>query len=358
MKKTILLSVFLLSAFYKANATVYTVSNNNTLPGSAGQYTTVSAAISAASNGDTILIQPSPVAYAGFTINKSLTIIGSGYNPQTTNGLKTVISGATHIVFGDGSSNSKLIGIYLDPAGSGTKLVWGNTFAVSNYTIERCYFSGTEIRVTNGNNNFPQNVLIEDNFMSVSDLRLYNAGFATNPVTVRNNIFSGGGGIDGSESVNVIKNNLFICGANALHDFSNSIIENNIFFSCFPYNMGANVFNNNYVFGSSTLPFGTNTGSGNITSTNAVYSTFISCGSTLNFNTDLRPVTGSACLNGGTDGTDIGITGGASPYYLYPAPYPMTGEAKIPQVTEITIPVSSVPSGGTLNINVKARKRD
>ena len=122
--------------------------------------------------------------------------------------------------------------------------------------------------------------------------------------------------------------------------------------------MSTCTFNNNYVFGSSSLPFGTNTGSGNITSTNAIYSSFITCGSAFGYTTNFRPLISSVCVNGGTDGTDIGPTGGSAPIYLYPAPYPLTGEAAIPQVREVLIPVSSVPSGGTLNINVKARKRN
>ena len=47
-------------------ATVRTVNNNSNLPGNPGQYTTIQAAITASSSGDTILIAGSPTPYAPF----------------------------------------------------------------------------------------------------------------------------------------------------------------------------------------------------------------------------------------------------------------------------------------------------
>jgi hypothetical protein len=342
MKKPFISLVVAIAASFSMSATTHTVSNNSGLPGSPGQYLTVTAAISAASNGDTILVQPSSATYPGFSINKSLVIIGAGYNPQTTNNLSSRISST--IEFSNGSSNSKLIGLLIN-----ANITWTNTFPVSNFTIERCHIGYMSMGDAG-------NVLVERNIIDGTLTIGYNNG-----CIIRNNILRNAIIDYYNDPISVaIKNNIFLCQGTPLAGMKNDLIENNIFYGSFPApgdNNQTCTFNNNYVFGSSTFPYGTNIGSGNITNTNATFPSYV-CGQTFAYTSDLRPVGGHACINGGTDGTDIGITGGASPFYIYPAPYPMTGEPKIPQIREIVIPVSSVPSGGTLNINVKARKRD
>lgn len=356
MKKSILSSIFLFAIVFVAKATVFTVSNNTALPGSPGQYTTVAAAMSAASNGDTIYIQPSATTYGNFTVTKTLTFIGAGYNPQTTSGLRSEIG---QVSFGNGSSNSKLLGLYTNGG-----VVMTNNFAVSNYTISRCQIggNGTAINFNSGSPQPSGTIFFENN--------IYGEGFAGaisfSPNAthyILNNLFlqpNFGANIGGTltNTIDYIKNNTFLCSGSAVIDMKNDVIENNIFYNNFPNNTNiTNTFNNNYVFGTSTLPYGTNVGSGNITNTIPTFNVFV-CGQTFTYTVDFRPAASHVCINGGTDGTDIGMTGGAAPMYRYAAPYPLTGEPTIPQVREITIPVSSVPAGGTLNINVKARKRD
>lgn len=63
---------------YNAQSTILTV--DNSIAGAA-QYTTMQAAIDAASNGDTILVQPSGISYGNFTLNKRLVVIGAGFSP-------------------------------------------------------------------------------------------------------------------------------------------------------------------------------------------------------------------------------------------------------------------------------------
>lgn len=351
MKKIILLSALFVCTISSLKSTVYTVSNNTALPGSPGQYTTIAAAMSAATSGDTIYIQPSATSYGGFTPTKGLTFIGAGYNPQTTSNLKSEVG---NVYFGNGSSNSKLIGLYING-----EVGWSNTFAVSNYIVSRCQIL-YRFNMNNGSND-PSGRLLIENCLVFG----YGGGSVLSeaaPCAVKNNFFDVGasGTITGLNTsyTDTIKNNTFICGGNPLAAMKNDIIENNLFYNNFPdASNTTNTFNNNYVFGASTLPYGTNVGSGNISNTIPTFNVFV-CGQSFAYNVDFRPLSGHACKNGGTDGTDIGMTGGAAPMYRYPAPYPMTGEPAIPQVRDVTIPVSSVPAGGTLNINVKARKRD
>jgi hypothetical protein len=351
MKKFTLFSLLVLGLFNTTKATVYTVSNNTVLPGSPGQYTTVSAAISAAANGDTIYIQPSATSYGNFTVTKGLTIIGAGYNPQTTSGLK---SETGNITFGNGSSNSKLLGLYLNG-----EVNFSNTFLVSNFTVQRCFIM-YRFNFSNGANSPTGRIQVENCYVYGGNG--HSVLSPSTSCTIRNNFFdSGGQGVingQNSTQTDTIRNNIFICGSTGIVAMKNDLIENNIFYSNFPDASNVtNSFNNNYVFGASTLPYGTNVGSGNITNTVPPFNVFV-CGQNVLYTTDFRPASGHATINAGTDGTNIGFTGGLSPFYKYPAPYPMTGEPAIPQVREVTVPVSSVPAGGTLNINVKARKRN
>lgn len=340
-------------AAFAATAATITVSNNASLPGSCGQYTTIAAAISAATSGDTILIQGSPTAYnENPTTTKSLTFIGAGYNPQSTSGYHTILNG--QITFGNNTSNSAVIGI------ENVGIVFTNNFAVSNFLISRCLLNSGANAFSGGGSIAVNGVIIEHciifgNMIQLSDF----------PAIVRNCIFMSAGYINGLGSgtaVHTIKNNLWLC-YNPFANVRNCLVENNIFFNCLPDNTTLNcTFNNNYVYGVSTLPFGSNIGSGNITNQNNNYATFTACGQITGLSyilsTDWRPLNTSACYNGGTDGKDIGPTGGTNSIYLYPTPYPLTGEPATPQVQTISIPVSSVPAGGTLNINVKARKQN
>jgi len=66
---------------------------------------------------------------------------------------------------------------------------------------------------------------------------------------------------------------------------------------------------------------------------------------------DYRLQPGSAAANYGTDGKDVGIYGGTSPI-----DYPLAGEPPVPQIKSMTINNNVVPPGGTLNVNVKAKK--
>lgn len=75
-------------------------------------------------------------------------------------------------------------------------------------------------------------------------------------------------------------------------------------------------------------------------------------GANHSFSHDYGLQVGFLAIGTGTNGTQIGLTGGNSPVNN------IQKNPKIPAVTELTIPVSSVPTGGTLQINLKAVTRD
>jgi hypothetical protein len=163
---------------------------------------------------------------------------------------------------------------------------------------------------------------------------------------------------------------LFLCNsALALGYYSpisNADIRNNIFYEKSPMNSINNnvtlsAFNNNITYNCTygTIPSGSNVGSGNIINQDPIFLGAPDCGGSLipveTYNWRLHPT--SPGKNAGTDGTDIGPTGGVSPIYIY-ATGPLTGEPAIPQVYFENIPVSSVPVGGSFNVDVKARKKN
>jgi hypothetical protein len=275
---------------------------------------------------------------------------GPGYN--STTGPQAFIQGYS-FTLANNSSNSIIEGFYQ------IAIDCNNTNPINNITLRRNYLSSIALNVNvNG-------CIIENNVMYNSSVSINNAL----NVQVKNNIMGATVLYYSNSSTLAVKNNLFVCGGNSFYGLSNAVISNNIFFENNPMDAaGSNVttstFNNNLTYNNTgsqgIIPSGSNVGSGNIINTDPLFTGVYSCSGGIGtiYSINWRLITASPARNAGTDGTDIGPTGGASPIYIYPAPYPLTGEPAMPQVQSLTIPVNSVPSGGTLNVNVKARKRN
>lgn len=107
------------------SAKIWTVDNR---PGA--NFTTLSAAHTAAVAGDTILVAGSSASYAGFTCTKQLTIIGPGYFLDENSGLQANEFPATigTCYFNSGSANSVLIGLYF----------YGQIYFNVKATMSRC----------------------------------------------------------------------------------------------------------------------------------------------------------------------------------------------------------------------------
>jgi hypothetical protein len=91
-------------------ATVRTVSNN---PNTLAQFNTIQAAIDASFSGDTVYVHGSSTPYGGFNLtDKRLTIIGPGWSPvQNFMPFKATINSAVNIA-GPGCKNSEIQGLY------------------------------------------------------------------------------------------------------------------------------------------------------------------------------------------------------------------------------------------------------
>ncbi|MEO0310600.1 MAG: hypothetical protein RIQ89_257 [Bacteroidota bacterium] len=87
--KKILTTIIVLLTSAQLFATIRTVSNNSNV---LGQYPNLASAIGSSLNGDTVYISGSPVKHSAIAINKSVTIIGTGFNPQKQNPIVSTIS--------------------------------------------------------------------------------------------------------------------------------------------------------------------------------------------------------------------------------------------------------------------------
>ncbi len=362
------------------NATTRTVNNTVTYAYNPGQYNSLTLANAAASNGDTILVAGSAVAYdaGGFTLTKRLVIIGPGYNPMNADRLPATISGSFTI--GTAANGSVVMGLVF--AG---QLQAGS--APSNFTFRRNYFVanvGLNAGYTYTNFLFSENVIGQNcNVYFPANISCPNLVF-------RNNIFLGDAGNNKLQlpssadyARDTIDHNLFIAGKygtvngtyfdNNNYGFilaRNHYISNNIFLNgtALNNNNTSTGYINNYFFNNityrsgstmSATPTGTNYGSGNINNTNPLITTLFSSSTNvyLDFNADnLRLASGSPCLNAATDGTNIGPTGGMYPIYMSTNTF-LTGEPPVPSIRSLSITSSTTVAPGTsISVSVTAKK--
>ncbi len=340
-KLSIVLALFFTSS--KINATVHTV-NNGVLTG--GHFTDLQTAIDSANVGDTLYVHGSPNSYGATTLNKRLTLIGSGYNVTgTPNNFSTLVSSLTvdSLLYFSGATGSKIIGLDIQNLSYGYISGVGSYFT-SNLYISRCKIGSLYV--------FENSVL--ENSIITSTVYLS----ATSAI-IRNNIIASVSGQVSNSSGVIFDHNIF--NGTAPSSLSYALFSNNVFFFSGSTSNWSSI--NNCVFNKNlssdnvavTLPFGTNSGSGNISTVmpSFQFNNTLTASSTSPWqnNWTLKPTSGGK--NAATDGTDIGIYGGN---------YPMknlTGVSNlIPQMTLMNINNSSIPLNGTLNVNFKSRKQN
>jgi hypothetical protein len=320
---------------------VLTVNNNNPSP---GQYNTLAGAQSAASPGDTLLIAGSPYNYNSITITKRLTLIGTGHKPV-----------------GDFPAVSKLDDINF--SGTNTDLYDCNFIGLDVNTItynvantKRGFVSRCKIRTYIQINSDQDSLLFEGNFFEWSSHNLYfPTTFILNNITVKNNVFNGiiyNFYPNGGNNI-YFDNNLFLVN-NYVFQASNRYLQfrNNIFFRADPNSaVTSSSFDNNILYkayGSATSfpTTNSNTSNGNL-STDPLFTTFAANGDYYGYAYDFTLQSTSPAINAGTDGKDIGLSGGSGYFQKYGIP-------NIPQVNQfsITSPANAtVAPGGTLQIS-------
>jgi len=379
MKKLIFTSL-LISSCICANATVITVNNN---PNSPGTFTALGAAITAAANNDTLYVHGSATDYGATAIvlTKPLTIIGAGSLPNKNYNFPTKISTLTlgfNSVYTSSGSGSKIIGcdisnLYLQVGNNTTVAGISNVIAERN-KIGTFYFyqGGTNAALAHDNITIKNNV--------ITTISGYNGSIKN--IIIKNNIITGSISSIGNAAIGnwVIMNNFFTSAA-TINYCNSATITNNIFYSsgttvAFGTTNTYCTLNKNsfisvaYLYKLSDIIYGTNTGAGNLLNTDPQFTEYDVTINPSSY-THIYPVSApfmnlnlkasSLCKNVGTDGTDLGIYGGLTPFvegypkdsrFMY---FPMPA---IPQMVDMNILNGSILPNGTLNVRFKAHKQD
>jgi hypothetical protein len=348
MKNFTFILAFMLLATLTSKATIWTVSNDANQP---AQYSSLQMACDSASAGDTIYVQGTATNYGTIHIKKRLHLIGAGIKPSG------------NYLYGYPSSVST---IYLDTvsfiSGASGCTIEGleiqhlrlNYSGLKNLIIRRNRIT-TEIRNYSSYYNYSSNAFSVSNILIVNNISASVLLLNTTNVIVMNNIFTAG--VNSSNSSTIISNNIFL-HIGAFSSCQSSTISNNIFYYGSIGSANYCSFSNNLAFGLSTsIVTGTNSGTNNITADpkfTYLYSTTIH---SYNDQNKYTLKSSSPAKNAGTDGTDIGITGGQYPWpasvlvdYIHCIP------PSIPQVEQLVIQNTSVPANGTLNFSVKDYK--
>lgn len=341
MKKcTLLLICF--TAILKSFGTTITVDNNTP---SAGQYSSIQAAINAASPGDTIYLIGSLTNYGAVSLNKRLSIFGTGYNPQKQVNLVSSVStiNIDTIAGVSGASRSHI-------AGLNVTWVINDNYGAKHMLWERNSHAGY-FNLFNGGGS--SNWTIKNSVLTST----FYINQASNLI-FQNNLCYQMIFYASSQSTVLIDHNIFLhnigSNTNCLDNVSLATLTNNIFWGTSPLGTNSvnNTFNNNLTFqtANDNIPGASNTGSGNFVGTNPQFVNAPTPAPNLTYNWNLSNA--SVGNNAGTDGQDLGIFGGNA------ALTDLTGMPPIPQMIEMNIQNVIIPPAGTLNVDFRARKNN
>jgi hypothetical protein len=340
-------------------ATVRTVSNN---PGTVAQYTTIQSAVDAAVSGDTIYIHGSSASYGTFNVtDKRLTYIGPGWSPlRSLNPLTASIGGFNFV--GAGCDNSEIQGLvftgqitigFNHPNGirfirnqfiSCLVVINYSTTNYSGFVFQDNWFDRGQI-VGNQNNSYT-NCVIQNNIFYHNTTTTANIYGLTNSVGVLidHNLFYGpasGNGVvfAGDCKGLLITNNIFVRRNAAVH-CTNSTFNNNITYLCGVDDPWAGTYGN----------IGNNNVAGQ--DPQMVGQTAVNGGTNdplLNFTIAAGPAN-----NSGTDSKDMGLLFDATGILNWSN----SRMSRIPYVYSMNISNPNIPAGGTLNVQVEARKNN
>jgi hypothetical protein len=342
MKYLSFLIVFAMAAL-QSNAKIWRINNT---AGVAADFTSCQAALSSSSvvNDDTLQIEGSATAYAGFTLSKRLVIIGPGYfisGANANTGLQanpySSYFGSDVILFDSTSSGSTLIGldnIYFavgPNSGSATDNITITRCNISNITQYYGYTANTKMTGWKVNKCYI-------NAMHMSTLVIQNW-------EVTNNIFITGGldlGNTGNLN-NLIRNNV-VRGSINLYSayFANNIITATTFTT-------VNVTIKNNISTGTNLP----ADNGNInSSSDAALFQGLAGNST---DGQWRLKTGSPAIGAGETISAITPDCGA---YGTADPYKLSGIPAIPTIYSLTVPASVASNATTMPITISTKSNN
>lgn len=332
MKKlsAFLLFVLLALASQLASAQIIIRRVNNTGLTGTNIYADLTAAQTAANNGDIIQVEPSTTTYPGFTCTKQLTIVGPGYflAENAPPALQASIIPATvgSLYFGNGSAGTTVSGLI-----SNTTCY----IAANNITIQRCYITGYiyvgYTLITNG-------AVIRQNYC----YGVQESSPATNSLITNNIFYTGGTSITSVNSSGEFSNNSCIGSSVSLNNFT---VHNNYFGSTFTPTANTN-WDYNF-FAAATLPTLGAVGANN--TANVSQASIFVLAPTAPGQFDgwykLKAAPNTA-IGGGQGGVNIGATGSATGYG-----YHFAGLPAIPAIYQLNQSVT----GNFLNVTLGTR---
>lgn len=335
MKKQILLLIPFLIFGFLAHSAIIRVNN---MPNSSADYTSLVAAVEAASPNDIIYLEGTGTTYneGELYLTKPLTIIGNGFFLTENDHLQ-----ANHF------SSSLNINLYLDAGSEGTvlsglKIIGGNLYVyTSNITIERCYLA-VEFRLSSYNQNC-SNFLLKQSYV-YGGLWTWSMGYESSNIVIENNIIFSDLSLNSDLGQYIVKNNVLPGSYNDINAV-NAIIQNNIVNGINADEADNNVVENNIV-GGGNAPNGGNNNISGIDFTEV----FVDWPDGENTSTDAmyELVNGCVAQGHGVGGIDCGIFDGDFPYVL-------SGLPPIPRIEESNI--SGVGTSEGLHVNIKAKSQ-
>lgn len=308
--------------------------NNN--PAFTVDYTTLQAAVDAATSGDTIYMEGSTTNYAGATINKQLTIVGPGYflneNPKTQANMLEVVFNSD-LTFTAASGGSSLMGCRFTNYNAEVIIGADDISVIRNY-LGTVSFSAT-----------CNNILLSQNYVYVN-IQATSPGAITNSI-ISNNIIGLSFWTQSTSGPLVVSNNVFTASHPSPVNCFNANIQNNIVTygtATIELNTGNSV-NNNILAEDGTDANGNQY---NIDMTTV----FADFDGQLELSTDGKweLLAGSPALGAGVSGVDCGLFGGASPYIL-------SGIPNLPHIYEASVQAASSSEAG-LEVTIQVKSGD
>jgi len=345
MKKIILGIALLVISFTNAQNTLI-VDNNVFIDNSPSHvFTNFAAAIAGASNGDTILIQPSSISYGNLTISKSITVLGMGYAPELNNGETSATANITVT-----ANNVKIAGLnVIGYVSAGTN--------VTDLLVEDCMIAAGVYASAVGNANitYRGNVIKGLIYLNATPTNSLN-------ITITNNLIQnlGSSAFQYFNDTTIFNNNIII-GDQALTGYvifyapNNLVCQNNTWL--FTNNAlaqvdqtGGNPITHN---NSLTYHYGTPTitalnGTGNLDNQNPFFVNIPANNPYWAAENDYNLGNSSAGNDAGTDSNDVGIYNGFYDFDMRGYP------TELPYLTEMSIDNNMVSAGSNLSVNLKA----
>jgi hypothetical protein len=313
-------------------AATWTVDNNIAMP---ADFRGVQEAVDAAADGDTILVQGSGSTYGGIVkLSKRLKIYGPGYFLKENTIPGPLFDATISVDLSPGASGSRLEGLIISNL---TSLPAND--ACNNLSIVRCLgYTGGWVLYGNGH-------FISQCYHPVGMVQfLGNLNIISNSCL---NLY-----IDSLTSGSTVDHCVIIIpSAESTNNFgSGNTVINSIITRTSPTNYIAGYIGNCLVMQGSTLPTGNGNLTGGIAGNIFQQPSDPPFGDPTANDTGFRLKAGSVAIGAGTNGTDLGMFGGATPYVP-------GGIPAIPRITSLTLPVV-VPDSTGLTFEVKAEARN